>query len=187
MTNKELKEAYAEMYANMWNKKGTTAWDRDYKYILSSTCIVIKLSDDTLIGIDKPHIETRFCYSYDEIGNLDSIAEACNHASRGPGKEEFLNDNLSRFNNMINALEDEDETLYVSPSNRNEKFGGISFWNTYQHGSVPETYRIVNAQDRQLILQAYIKAKEMFVKRLNTYLKKYGLSKIRSWSYSSND
>ena len=187
MTDKELKEAYAEMYANMWDKKGTTAWTNSYKYMISSTCVVVKLSDGTFIGIDKPHIETHFCYSYDEIGDPDSIAEACYHASRGPGETEFMRDNLSHFNSMIEALKDEDEILYVAVSNRNEKFGAASFWDNHLRGNAPENYKAVNAQDRQLVLQAYVKAKEMFVKRLNIYLKKYGLSKIRSWSYSSND
>ena len=33
------------------------------------------------------------------------------------------------------------------------------------------------------LIKGYEIVKENFIKRLNTYLKKYGLSKVNSWSY----
>ena len=38
-------------------------------------------------------------------------------------------------------------------------------------------------EDLEQILNAYIEVRQNFVKRLKTYLKRYGLTKIHSWSY----
>ena len=42
---------------------------------------------------------------------------------------------------------------------------------------------ITNIDDLKNILSVYEHEKAKFEKRLNTYLKKYGLSKLKTWSY----
>ena len=43
--------------------------------------------------------------------------------------------------------------------------------------------RVLDMDERQMIIDALIKEKEAFTKRLYTYLKRYGLSKVHSWTY----
>lgn len=38
-------------------------------------------------------------------------------------------------------------------------------------------------EDKHLIIEGLELEKASFIKRLNTYLKRYGLSKVRTWSY----
>ena len=43
--------------------------------------------------------------------------------------------------------------------------------------------RLMTEEERQTVLSAYKQIREDFEKRLNTYLKRYGLSKIDTWTY----
>lgn len=41
----------------------------------------------------------------------------------------------------------------------------------------------VNKEDRQNLIEKTKEEKAKFVKRLNAYLKRFGLSKVHSWTY----
>ena len=43
--------------------------------------------------------------------------------------------------------------------------------------------REATKEDLLLIIEVYKQQIENFKKRLNTYLKRYGLSKLRTWTY----
>ena len=49
----------------------------------------------------------------------------------------------------------------------------------YEIESLPD----ITERDRAALIEAYKAARENFVKRVNAYLKRYGLSKVRSWTY----
>ena len=63
----------------------------------------------------------------------------------------------------------------------------VAFWTSSEDDPVfnkeYKEYSPVSEKDRKLIVEAYQKEKELFSKRLETYIKRYGLSKVNSWSY----
>ena len=50
----------------------------------------------------------------------------------------------------------------------------------------PPVYRDITLEEKKTMLKMVEAATERFRKRLNVYLKRYGLSKINSWSYLSD-
>ena len=50
----------------------------------------------------------------------------------------------------------------------------------------PPVYRDITPEEKKTLLKMVEAATERFRKRLNVYLKRYGLSKINSWSYLSD-
>ena len=64
----------------------------------------------------------------------------------------------------------------------------IRFLNQYELDNLTEhekknLLRELTKAEIKEILEVYKKQKENFTKRLNTYLKKYGLSKLHTWTY----
>ena len=57
----------------------------------------------------------------------------------------------------------------------------------YEYGESPRYKEFINGElsksDIQKILNILAEELQKFAKRLNTYLKRYGLSKVHSWSY----
>jgi hypothetical protein len=58
----------------------------------------------------------------------------------------------------------------------NNEFDNRVFWN------LKEIKQLDN-EDIELIIAGLEEVKKSFIKRLNAYLKKYGLSKINAWTY----
>lgn len=52
----------------------------------------------------------------------------------------------------------------------------------YRDLNKDDYYKLTDA-DKENLKKVIVEEKEKFIKRLNTYLKKYGLSKVDSWSY----
>ena len=52
----------------------------------------------------------------------------------------------------------------------------------FRDGLLPE-FSLIGSEDVEKIIIAYEDVRSRFAKRLDTYLKRYGLSKVRSWSY----
>lgn len=68
MTQKELKAAYTEELKKAWND------DKMVKYCSKSTAFVIE-HNGALYGIEKPKIETSFCFGYGINGIADTEQE----------------------------------------------------------------------------------------------------------------
>ena len=45
---------------------------------------------------------------------------------------------------------------------------------------------MLTKEERQELVKGYEEVRKAFIKRLNTYLKRYGLSKVRTWTYLSD-
>ena len=198
MTQKELKAVYTEEL-----KK---AWDRDdmVKYCSRSTAFVVEHNGE-LYGIRKPKIETSFCFGYGINGISDSEqeqeAEAMAETARKSEKY-FINQNLEHLNRWIERLkeilegmeENCDEWSYPRYMiATGEKYTGqqedcklryysiVNTFNEVVHGEICEDAELVKK-----LLAGYEEVRADFIKRLNTYLKRYGLSKVKTWSYLSD-
>lgn len=200
MTQKELKAAYTEELKKAWND------DEMVKYCSKSTAFVIE-HNGALYGIEKPKIETSFCFGYGINGIADTeqerTAEAMAEAAR-KSKEYFINQNLENLNRWIKSLQkilDDMGKNWAEGSHprymieTGEHYGGQKEDCRLRYYSIVDTFNTFNGtmgkicNDTELIkklIAGYKEVKTEFIKRLNAYLKRYGMSKVKTWSYLSD-
>lgn len=150
-----------------------------------------KLSDGKVIMLDKPHIETHFCFGWSTCGQGPEWEEACKtHNNFWNNQAEwFATENIQKFDREF-PLPDLDDICVLA-----KQYNSGNIWNYYwcREWRLDEVLsRVVgnreymicrNEEDVDKIKRAISEHKQNFVKRLNSYLKKYGTSKLKSWTY----
>lgn len=182
---KELKAAYiSEVVAESWN--GKDSWREYYEKEIAR---VVELSTGDLIAIKKPRIETRFCYGYGTFES-DEGARRMAARTRTDGGEIFKSENLHDFDRLTECLKDERFISYVRTAYinapENTKIKQIEYcsgydWEQRKH-DIKDAY-ILNEGDKALICAAYEIERKEFEKRLDAYLKRYGTTKLKTWTY----
>lgn len=176
---KELIKEYADICYSSEKDK------RMNDYIIKSTSEVIKTSQGVLISFDKPTIETRFCFGhgYCGISTEEDTKRAFDNAENARTNEQyFLQENLKGINQKIEAVKNA-EKVYVINYNHRKNCGYYKTDEEFRHwNDTPEGIEATK-EDVELIVKTLENEKAKFEKRLNTYLKRYGLSKIHSWTY----
>lgn len=148
---------------------------------------ICKIRDGYFL-IDKPRIKTSFCFGsgWNGVSSLEEDEVANDLAYQAKNDEDyFLEENLQDLNKRIKVLEDSlasdaDYDKAVLIKNGCNQYSIVArrhaeYWN--------EEYVVSTEEEVKEILKLYISVKENFKKRLSTYLKKYGLTKINSWTY----
>ena len=197
-----MKEEVKQSFLN-----AITAWEKGHKstidYYMKKSEEVIPL-DGRFYIIDKPEIETSFCYGFGYCGRSTQEEEksAADMAMKAKNDMDyFLQKNMEKSNidNMIQDLENPSlvwcvNGCYISgsplisiASAREDQVSyneaGKPCITNYRNGFKTEMVRLLTAAEKTEITEAYKRVKESFQKRLERYLKRYGLSKVRSWSY----
>jgi len=193
-------------YLNEYLDEMRKAWGGDDKMIEYEKSIfssAVRLSNGGLVVFEKPRIETRFCFGYscspfDNESNDN--AERMAHFAR-TNEQHFLNANLEGYDEKIEALQTN------CGEGSNYKFIGCSWYlkrlhylsqkeplNLFEFVAVhwgelqdnPQRYGEVEKmsdEDRTTILEGLKHERNKFEKRLQAYLKRYGLSKLNVWTY----
>lgn len=190
---KELRVKYETCLRDAWKTRKGTVDEHMVKFCLGDTAVVVPLSNGRITTIDKPRIEKDFCFGWSSCGQ-GSTYDECNEeisAARDNLAEYFKSENLRAFDNRykdyINADRDgEADQLntkghYISQSEDNPLVN-LNFnnreWPGLDKGSEP-----VTAEDLHNFVAAIGFVREEFAKRVDTYLKKYGTKKLRTWTY----
>lgn len=149
------------------------------------------------ITLDNPRIKTQFCFADDYDTPEDQISlDQCRRARTDI--EYFKSENLKQVDEWIETLEN-DRYIFTLQSHYNDgrlmsiipcNFNGTRdnpkvVWGYCDNKLIQgEDYkRLMTEEERQKVLSAYKQIREDFEKRLNIYLKRYGLSKINTWTY----
>lgn len=192
---KELKPILENELSKVWGGSDS----RMTKYCMKEAAYIIELSDGSILTIDKPNIKKDFCFGYgmylkatdEEQAAADRMAR---HAQTNT--DYFIEQNLQPLNEAINRLKAERKNVYTYLHYIGQTEGDLlksyvvtrewetpnnEFDNRVFYG-LKDVKKISDA-DIDLIIQGLEEVKKKFIKRLETYLKKYGLSKINSWSY----
>jgi len=145
---------------------------------------LVKLEDGRIVCIRKPRIETNFCFG--ESG-YDS-EEANNSVTKALSSEDYFRaENLKALDAVIAFLSRDrnGEIAYNSFAAVENEEPGVAHYVTYHRSvySAGKEPAEVSEEDRERILEGYQRVRAAFEKRLNAYLKRYGLSKVRSWTY----
>lgn len=194
-TQKELKATYTEELKKAWDS------EKMVDYCAKKTAYIIEYNGG-LFGIDKPSIQKDFCFGYGMYARAtdEEITAAENMSERARTNEQyFIDENLRDINRWISQLENIAADMRL---NRAEGSHPIYMLETYEHyynqskDCKLRNYSVVNTfTDRyngiickdvkfiELLIEGYKQVKADFIKRLNSYLKRYGLSKINTWTY----
>lgn len=136
-----------------------------------------RLSDGGLVEFIKPRIETHFCFGYGTYRTFEEAAAA----ERKAGEDYFLRENLRGFDGGIEALEGDDVLFVYNATNMAKN---RSWTDSLPRYGDPV---MMNGTDRARLLEACKMQRAKFEKRLQAYLKRYGVSKIKKWTYWENE
>ena len=166
---------------------------RYYEYLLKF--------DDCFLGFEKPDIKTRFCFGYGLNGvstQEDYEGARKQEKNMETNQQAFIDANLEDLNKSIKDLQefidnffDNKNTCFNSRYNKificKHNYNHLAFlawsWDYDNIGNKDMLIREATKEDLLLIIEVYKQQIENFKKRLNTYLKRYGLSKLTTWTY----
>lgn len=185
MAKSELKKTYIDsVIAESFNE----SMRKHFEQTISQ---VVELSNGYLIPIEKPRIEKNFCFGYSlsryDSEDYDRANKMSLHAKTN--EDYFLEENRKQITSMIDAFYKYNCFVRIHYYNapKDTKIRCIEFVSDYDKWNMSEEQKsklepILEA-DKELLINAYIEEQKAFEKRLASYLKRYGLSKVRSWSY----
>lgn len=175
-----LKARYAALLAaEVWKDQ------KMVDYCVKKTARIVELSDGALICIEKPAIKTRFCFGYHAnvhyTEEISTAEEAAAHAAKS--QEYFKTKNLESMDAMLKALEKSETGIrpqYAS-SPEGTKICALVFPEPWE--PLPPGYRRLLSEDREKLREAYRTERGVFAAWLDAYLRRYGLSKVETWTY----
>lgn len=175
-------------YLNEVNEKLWADSKRMQDYVKKECSDVFKTSGGHYIVFEKPSIKKDFCFGHGQngISTQEEVEIACDNAQYARTNESyFLEENLGQFNEWMEMLEGQ-EKLYLVPQHyKPTKVACIRseyYFQRYEWEK-EKIFEELSQCDIEGLKKMVLNEKEKFVKRLNTYLKRYGLSKIHSWTY----
>lgn len=185
-TQKELKAMYQEILENeVWQRSPDMV-----DYCVKKTAHIVELTNGDIIAIEKPGIETRFCFGYSDsrydTEDYDRANDMADYASKS--QEYFIEENMKGINQIIGQMEGTVPNSFEwrlrvpysgQPEGSKLKSLDAYYWSDEHAKQFPE----ISDEDLQRVIEGYKVVKASFEKRLNTYLKRYGMSKVKTWSY----
>lgn len=178
-----VSEGLKNEIAKVWGNDGSM-----FEYCIKKLSNEVKLENGGYVEFEKPSIKKDFCFGYsDYYGNesYDKANELARKASEDT--EYFIRKNISGMLENLKTLQNrENEIVFIKTNND----ANIYAWESkkefekFMYGAYRdvETFECTE-NDRKELIRVLKEEIEKFGKRLNTYLKKYGLSKVHSWSY----
>lgn len=193
LDQKALKEIYKQEATEYWQNQ------KMIDYCMKKAAYIVELEDGNYTIIDRPEIETHFCFGYGYCGmsTEDDWKGAAAMAEKARNDQDyFISENLKGLEESIKSLQDESLEIYKfvgyngqRAETRRRSFRIVEMWHNPEYDpwawTMPEVKKMTD-QERQALIAGYEEVKKAFIKRLNTYLKRYGLSKVKSWSYLSD-
>jgi hypothetical protein len=170
-------------------------------YFRKKFSYAIRLTNGGILAFEKPNIKTSFCFGYSlsmsDTEDYDNANKMAEYASKN--EDYFLTKNLEDYDKQIEAFEtgkiDGFSEAYICIHRQCYSDTSLNVWdlNIFHHWTFEEQkeygdkygmeYQLVNDTDKAAILAALKHEREKFEKRLKTYLKRYGTSKLKTWSY----
>lgn len=175
---KKLIEEYIEEIKKVYPEPeyDETVWD----YFRKETSAVVKLSNGMYLPLEKSRIVTTFLVS-DKIKDAIHLCEEIKTSEQA-----FINANTRAMRDSIKSLEGDLCCLKREYPDKSMEFN-IAELLSLREGSCHDSEEIaLSSEDRKLIIEAKKRELEKFTKRLKTYLKRYGLSKVSARTYRAD-
>ena len=157
--------------------------------------------DNNFLCFKKPDIKTRFCFGYGLNGvssQEDYEGASEQEHNMNTNQQAFINANLEDLNKSIKNLQefidnffDNKNTCFSARYNKificKNSYNHLAYlawsWDYDNIRNKDDIIKEATKEDLLLIIEVYKQQIENFKKRLNTYLKRYGLSKLTTWTY----
>lgn len=155
---------------------------RDPDYIMKAYESAVKLADGIVL-FDRPKIETKFCFR-DEGPDYEFYKECS--ANKDVLQDYFIRENMDQ---QRIAEPDEGKDMYIVNYGGNRtgrEYVRFCRWPEDLNLRREDTFRKATDEERRVYLAELGRVRKAFRKRLDTYLKKYGVSKLHIWSYWAN-
>ena len=140
----------------------------------------VKLSDGVVL-FKRPKIETKFCFR-DEGPDYEFYKECC--ANKDVLRDYFIRENMDQ---QRIAEPDEGHDMYIVKYHGEYRPGRIYvyFCNCPEYLNLrrEDIIRKATDEERRVYLAELGRVRKAFRKRIDTYLKRYGVSKLHTWSY----
>ena len=183
MSKETIQEYLQEVNEKIW--AGDTHMQ---EYCRKQCSDVFKSTGGHLVEFEKPSIKKDFCFGHGQNGistEEESEIAFSNAQYARTNEGYFLQENLEQFDEWMEMLNGKDKLYlmrnYCKPCKmacvRTETY----FWH-YQWDR-EKIVEELSAADIEKLKEIVLSEKAKFTKRLNTYLKRYGLSKVHSWTY----
>lgn len=178
----DKKELFLQELGRRWNGN-----KKMIDYCAKESAYIVELDDGDIMSIPKPRIETSFCFGYGYCGVTTSEEMKSASASAQNARtnaDYFKRENLKDIDEWLEALRGDDViyklvNYYGVPADfKLKQVYVLSRWR-----GMPENAEVLSAREREAIIAGYEEVRAKFVKRLDTYLKRYGTSKVHSWTY----
>jgi len=197
----DVKAMLTEEFRKAWSS------EKMISYCVNSVAAFAELPGGELITVEKEGVKTRFCFG--ESGyDFDDAAKMAQHARTS--EEYFKDENMEHFRRWLNDLEEaKNLNKYVLTIHKPKYTGqtescrlaGIEFYRLTEildacggsacleelPGKTLKVYgrecRVATAEDINLIIEAFKTAATAHEKKIDSYLKRYGTSKVYSWTY----
>lgn len=186
-------------YSRETDEKELLYWAKYYK----GRYYFVELTDGLVIGIGKPTIETRFCCGEDDRGQGGDGPGTMAYAHKvleGKRTESgFKAANLDPFDRHMVWTAGRKAWRFASCGGEGASayrgdfvpcvmtgayVGGIKYLGNAANPARPEkVVRILNDEDMRRLRRGFMEVRENFRRRLNAYWKRFGASKIRTWTY----
>lgn len=150
---------------------------------------IVELTTGDIITIEKPTIQKNFCFGYSlsryDSEDYDRANAAAAHAATDT--EYFMERNLAQLDSLLEILngKNTDQEAYICtkyyscPEDSKLKDLQFFFW----HDRRCEQYPKLEGEDLRRVIEGYQIVREAFVKRLENYLKRFGMTQVNTWSY----
>jgi len=190
MDQKALKEIYKADMTNYWRKRNGEPDQKMIDYCMKKAAYIVELNNSYYV-IDKPDIEKDFCFGYGYCGvstEEDYKGAAGMAAHARTSIDYFIDQNMKPLNRWIEDLTDTDYKIFKRTHYMGQqescKLIDLDWVRSYEaEGKKGEQ---LTPEEINKIIEGYQEVKKAFMKRLNSYLKRYGLSKVHSWTYLSD-
>lgn len=170
-----LKAEYRTLMADVWQDQ------RMIDFCTKNAEIVVKTEDGFFLELEKQSIQNNFCFGY--YGSDDEAANKMSHHAR-TNENYFIEENLKSIKKEIEYLSTTSDKLYFRnhyTGQGNDILKGLVSIKPWEEPAADMVE--VSENNKNLLIEAYKMQLESQTKKVNTYLKRYGLSKVRSWSY----
>lgn len=181
MLTKQEKERLANAEKLNWKD------EKMVKYIVDKTMLLFELRGN-IVPIEKKSVKTHFCFGYS--CHVPDDFENANHMAAYAQKNEmyFLRENHrdAGYARTIDLINDGRYQAVAYRNKRNpEAPMSINMRNRYdiEVKGIPDNAFILTEEEVQAYKRKLAEACVLHQKKLAAYLKRYGLSKVESWSY----
>ena len=195
--------AYTTAREGYTREEHPEAWDRSFRHWKDGSYFV-QLSDGVVLTVGRPRIETRFCCGEDDRGQggedtPGTVAFAERVLAGKRTERGFKAANLRPFDRLMVHLVGRRAWRLARDGGRNAEpergdfvpclmacgytDGSAYFSNAANPGPSERVVRILTDDDMGRMRRAYMAVRADFRRRLNAYWKRFGASRIRTWTY----